>query len=79
MTGGQMSPTTLMGQKTATCPYGREPELHGYNLNITELAGRLKGTCYVLVRVLTPLLQSIKQSVQFARRLKQVCKEREAR
>ena len=47
MTGGQMSPTTLMGQKTATCPYGREPELHGYNLNITELASRLKGTCYV--------------------------------
>ena len=47
MTGGQMAPTTLMGQKTATCPYGREPELHGYNLNITELASHLKGTCYV--------------------------------
>ncbi len=47
MTGGQMAPTTLLGQKTATCPYGREPELHGYNLNITELASHLKGTCYV--------------------------------
>ena len=47
MTGGQMAPTTLMGQKTATCPYGREPQLHGYNLNITELASHLKGTCYV--------------------------------
>ena len=30
MTGGQMAPTTLVGMKTATCPYGRNPEIHGY-------------------------------------------------
>lgn len=47
MTGGQMAPTTLIGQKTATCPYGRDPEIHGYPLNITDLASRLRGTCYV--------------------------------
>ena len=47
MTGGQMAPTTLIGQKTTTCPYGRDPELHGYPLNITELAAHLRGTCYV--------------------------------
>ena len=47
MTGGQMAPTTLLGQKTATCPYGRQAELHGYPLKITELASRLEGTCYV--------------------------------
>ena len=47
MTGGQMAPTTLLGQKTSTCPYGRVPELHGYPLNITELASHLQGTCYV--------------------------------
>ena len=47
MTGGQMAPTTLLGQKTSTCPYGRVPELHGYPLNITELAAQLRGTCYV--------------------------------
>ena len=47
MTGGQMAPTTLLGQKTATCPYGRDAELHGYPLNITDLASRLEGTCYV--------------------------------
>lgn len=47
MTGGQMAPTTLLGQKTATCPYGRNAELHGYPLNITDLASRLEGTCYV--------------------------------
>ena len=42
-----MAPTTLLGQKTATCPYGRQPDLHGYPLNITELASHLEGTCYV--------------------------------
>lgn len=47
MTGGQMAPTTLLGQKTSTCPYGRQPHLHGYPLNITELAAHLRGTCYV--------------------------------
>ena len=29
MTGGQMAPTTLIGQKTSTCPYGRDPKLQG--------------------------------------------------
>ena len=47
MTGGQMAPTTLLGQKTATCPYGRTPELHGYPLKMTEIAAQLEGTCYV--------------------------------
>lgn len=47
MTGGQMAPTTLMGMKTATCPYGRKAEIHGYPLKFTELAAQLEGTCYV--------------------------------
>lgn len=47
MTGGQMAPATLMGMKTATCPYGREVHLHGYPLKITEIAATLEGTCYV--------------------------------
>ena len=47
MTGGQMAPTTLVGQKTSTCPYGRDPQLHGWPLNITELAAHLEGTSYV--------------------------------
>lgn len=47
MTGGQMAPTTLMGQKTSTCPYGRQADLHGYPLNITDIAATLEGTCYV--------------------------------
>ena len=47
MTGGQMAPTTLVGMKTSTCPYGRDPELHGYPLNITDIAATLEGTAYV--------------------------------
>ena len=47
MTGGQMAPTTLVGMKTATCPYGRNPEIHGYPLKMTEIAATLQGTCYV--------------------------------
>ncbi len=47
MTGGQMAPTTLLGMKTATTPYGRRSDLNGYPLNITDLLARLDGTCYV--------------------------------
>ena len=47
MTGGQMAPTTLMGMKTSTCPYGRQADLNGYPLKITEIAATLEGTCYV--------------------------------
>jgi 2-oxoglutarate ferredoxin oxidoreductase subunit beta len=47
MTGGQMAPTTLVGMKTATCPYGRNVELNGYPLNITNLLVQLEGTCLI--------------------------------
>lgn len=47
MTGGQMAPTTLLGMVTATTPYGRNAELNGYPMKITELIAQLDGTCYV--------------------------------
>ena len=47
MTGGQMAPTTLLGQKTATTPYGRTAELNGYPLKISDILAGLDGTCYV--------------------------------
>ena len=47
MTGGQMAPTTLEGMVTATTPYGRNIELNGHPLKITELIAQLAGTCYV--------------------------------
>lgn len=47
MTGGQMAPTTLEGQKTATTPYGRRVDLNGYPLKISDILAQLPGTCYV--------------------------------
>jgi 2-oxoglutarate ferredoxin oxidoreductase subunit beta len=47
MTGGQMAPTTLLGQKTATSPFGRRPEFEGYPLKISELLAQLTGVKYV--------------------------------
>lgn len=47
MTGGQMAPTTLVGMKTSTCPYGRDVNIHGFPLNITDIAATLQGTAYV--------------------------------
>ena len=47
MTGGQMAPTTLEGMKTATCPHGRNVELNGYPLKISNLIAQLDGACYV--------------------------------
>lgn len=47
MTGGQMAPTTLAGQKTATTILGRDVKLQGYPLKISELLAQLPGVCYV--------------------------------
>ena len=47
MTGGQMAPTTLLGQKTATTPYGRRVDLNGYPLAISPIIAQLDGSCYV--------------------------------
>ena len=47
MTGGQMAPTTLLGQITSTTPYGRRSDLNGFPLKMTEIVAKLDGTCYV--------------------------------
>ncbi|MDD4953372.1 MAG: thiamine pyrophosphate-dependent enzyme [Candidatus Omnitrophica bacterium] len=47
MTGGQMAPTTLLGQKTATTPRGRDPGQEGYPLKISEMLALLSGVKYV--------------------------------
>jgi 2-oxoglutarate ferredoxin oxidoreductase subunit beta len=47
MTGGQMAPTTLLGMKTTTSPFGRETKLNGYPLKITNLVAQLPGAFYV--------------------------------
>ncbi len=47
MTGGQMAPTTTLGQVTATTPKGRSPAREGYPLQIAELLAILPGAAYV--------------------------------
>jgi len=47
MTGGQMAPTTLLEQVTSTSPYGRQHDLMGYPLKITDLIAQLPGAYYV--------------------------------
>ena len=46
MTGGQMAPTTLIGQKTTSSPTGRDPLLMGYPIPITEMLALLPGVSY---------------------------------
>ncbi|MGE5550983.1 MAG: thiamine pyrophosphate-dependent enzyme [Bacteroidota bacterium] len=47
MTGGQMAPTTLVGQKTTTSPAGRDPEKAGYPIRVCELLATLPGAVYL--------------------------------
>ncbi|HHU63066.1 MAG TPA: hypothetical protein GXZ32_02480 [Clostridiales bacterium] len=47
MTGGQMAPTTLVGQVTATSPYGRQPEIAGYPIRISEMLSTIEGAAYI--------------------------------
>lgn len=46
MTGGQMAPTTLLGQRTTSTPTGREASLAGYPIPITEMLALLPGVSY---------------------------------
>ena len=47
MTGGQMAPTTLPGQKVTTAPNGRNPELSGMPLKVSEMLAQIPGAAYV--------------------------------
>ena len=47
MTGGQMAPTTLIGQVTSTTPYGRNVQSAGFPIKITEMVAQLPGAYYV--------------------------------
>jgi len=47
MTGGQMAPTSLLGQKTTTSPFGRDPMLAGRPIGVCELLSSLPGVAYL--------------------------------
>ena len=46
MTGGQMAPTTLLGQQTTTSPYGRDFLQDGYPIRMAEMLATLEGTSF---------------------------------
>ena len=50
MTGGQMAPTTLIGQKTTTSPYGRSEEWSGAPIRVCEMLSQIPD-CYYAERV----------------------------
>jgi 2-oxoglutarate ferredoxin oxidoreductase subunit beta len=52
MTGGQMAPTTLPGQKTTSSPLGRDVETQGYPLRMSEMLAQMDGAGYVVRRSL---------------------------
>lgn len=47
MTGGQMAPTSLIGQVTQTSPYGRDPKTQGLPIRICELLASLDAPAYL--------------------------------
>jgi 2-oxoglutarate ferredoxin oxidoreductase subunit beta len=47
MTGGQMAPTTLPGQKTTTSPYGRDTATMGFPIHVSEMLSTLKAPAYI--------------------------------
>ena len=47
MTGGQMAPTTLLGQTTTTSPLGRDPVTHGYPIRVCELLATLEAPVFI--------------------------------
>ena len=47
MTGGQMAPTTLIGQKATTAQNGRDPEINGFPIRVSEMLATLTGAVFV--------------------------------
>ncbi len=47
MTGGQMAPTTLPGMKTTSSPFGRDVELTGYPIRMSEMLATMDGAGYI--------------------------------
>ncbi len=47
MTSGQMAPTTLLNQYSTTTPYGRQADLHGFPINVSEMLAVMDGPAYI--------------------------------
>jgi len=79
MTGGQMAPTSLIGMKTSTSPYGRDEKLIGYPLKITDMITILPGAHYVTRQAahtagaVRKLKKAIQKSFEYQKEKKGTC------
>lgn len=74
MTGGQMAPTTLVGEKTTTCQNGRDPSYAGYPTHVSELINELKAPVFIeRVSLATP--EKIKAAKLAVKKALQIQKE----
>ena len=61
MTGGQMAPTSLLGQVTQTSPYGRDAHTQGHPIRVSEMLSTLTGPSYI-ARVALDTVPNIKKA-----------------
>ncbi|NMC64273.1 MAG: 2-oxoglutarate oxidoreductase [SAR324 cluster bacterium] len=68
MTGGQMAPTTILGQRTVSSPLGRSSETSGFPIRVAELLGTLEGVAFSARRSLHDLknIKMAKKAIRLA-------------
>ena len=73
MTGGQMAPTTLLGQKATTAPFGRRKEDAGSPVKMCELLSSIEGAAYVerVAAYDIPHINQAKKAIKHAFELQQ--------
>ncbi len=67
MTSGQMAPTTLVGQKTATTPLGRQPATEGHPIRMCELLNQLESPA-LLARVTITTPRRVRETKRFIKK-----------
>ncbi len=76
MTGGQMAPTTLLGQVTTTSPYGRQKEIQGNPIRVCEMLATLDGTAYA-ERVAVDCVKNVRAAKKAIRKAFEVQKNKQ--
>ena len=76
MTGGQMAPTTLLGQVTTTSPYGRQKEIQGNPIRVCEMVSTLDGTAYA-ERVAVDCVKNVRAAKKAIRKAFEVQKNKQ--
>lgn len=75
MTGGQMAPTTLIGEVTATTPQGRDPRDMGYPMHVCEILDTLKAPVYI-ERVSLSDIEHVRKARRAVRKALQIQKDK---